>query len=159
MLDNTLVELIDAGIKRDSRWLVRGVSFNVDKGQIVTLIGPNGSGKSTTAQMLLGVLKPDEGIVKKRPKTVISYLPQKLSIDWTLPIRVEHFMKMTGKVSNEDVRSALVSTGVEHLFGADLRILSGGEFQRVMIARAIARKPDLIVLDEPVQGVDFKGML
>ena len=64
MLDNTLVELIDAGIKRDSRWLVRGVSFNVDKGQIVTLIGPNGSGKSTTAQMLLGVLKPDEGIVK-----------------------------------------------------------------------------------------------
>tara|TARA_B110000014_G_C20101878_1_gene578568 strand:+ start:377 stop:1156 length:780 start_codon:yes stop_codon:yes gene_type:complete len=159
MLDNTLVELIDAGIKRDSRWLVRGVSFNVDKGQIVTLIGPNGSGKSTTAQMLLGILKPDEGFIKKRPNTVISYLPQKLSIDWTLPIRVEHFMKMTGKVSNEDVRSALVSTGVEHLFGADLRILSGGEFQRVMIARAIARKPDLIVLDEPVQGVDFKGML
>lgn len=159
MLDKTLVQLIDAGIKRDSRWLVRGVSFNVDKGQIVTLIGPNGSGKSTTAQLLLGILKPNEGIVKRRPNTVISYLPQKLTIDWTLPIRVEHFMKMTGKASNENVRSALVSTGVEHLLREDLRILSGGELQRVMIARAIARKPDLIVLDEPVQGVDFKGML
>ena len=159
MLDKTLVQLIDTGIKRDSRWLVRGVSFNVDKGQIVTLIGPNGSGKSTTAQLLLGILKPNEGIVKRRPNTVISYLPQKLTIDWTLPIRVEHFMKMTGKASNENVRSALVSTGVEHLLREDLRILSGGELQRVMIARAIARKPDLIVLDEPVQGVDFKGML
>jgi zinc transport system ATP-binding protein len=159
MLDKTLVQLIDTGIKRDSRWLVRGVSFNVDKGQIVTLIGPNGSGKSTTAQLLLGILKPNEGIVKRRPNTVISYLPQKLTIDWTLPIRVEHFMKMTGKASNENVRLALVSTGVEHLLREDLRILSGGELQRVMIARAIARKPDLIVLDEPVQGVDFKGML
>jgi len=159
MLDGTLVELLNVGIKRESRWLVRGVSFTVDKGEIVTLIGPNGSGKSTTAKLLLGVLEANEGTINRRKDLVVSYLPQSLSIDWTLPIRVDHFMKMTGKVSDDNVRSALTSTGAEHLIKEELRVLSGGEFQRVMIARAISRKPDLIVLDEPVQGVDFSGLV
>ena len=155
--DKQLVELKDAGIRREARWLVRGVSFTVDKGEIVTLIGPNGSGKSTTAKIVLGVLEPCEGSVQKYPGLVASYVPQKVSIDWTLPLRVEHFMQLTGKVHIDDVRSALVATGAEHLLKQDMRTLSGGEFQRVMIARAISRKPELLVLDEPVQGVDFTG--
>lgn len=152
-----LVKLTDAGIQHDARWLVRGVSFTVDKGEIVTLIGPNGSGKSTTAKMVLGVLEPSEGNVQKHPGLVASYVPQKVSIDWTLPLRVEHFMQLTGKVSGGDVQSALAATGADHLLREDMRTLSGGEFQRVMIARAISRKPELLVLDEPVQGVDFTG--
>ncbi len=152
-----LVTLGNAGTFRSGRWLVRGVTFVIDPGEIVTLIGPNGSGKSTTAKMALGILKPDEGTVTRRPGLKVAYVPQKLAIDWTLPLTVARFMRLTGEVSKGEAEAAMASTGVRHLAGAEVRNLSGGEFQRVMLARAIARKPDLLVLDEPVQGVDFSG--
>jgi zinc transport system ATP-binding protein len=154
---DALVTLDDAGIHRSGRWLVRGVSFSVDKGEIVTLIGPNGSGKSTSAKMALGILKPDEGEVCRRADLNVSYVPQKLSVDWTMPLTVRRFMRLTGEVNTPEADKAMAATGVGHLEHAEVRTLSGGEFQRVMLARAIARKPDLLVLDEPVQGVDFTG--
>lgn len=152
-----LVSLVNAGIERGSRWLVRGIDFEVNPGQIVTLIGPNGSGKSTTARLAIGVLRPDEGTVVRKPHLRIGYVPQKVAIDWTLPLTVERFMRLTAPLSSDDVDDALSATGVAHLRGAETGALSGGEFQRVLLARAIARKPDLLVLDEPVQGVDFSG--
>ena len=156
--NNILVKLENTGIKIDNKWLVKGVSLEVKKGKIVTLIGPNGSGKSTTAKIALGIYKNIEGKVEKFTNK-ISYVPQKISIDWTLPIRVSDFMLLTENLTKEEINNALKLTGVEHLKANDLRNLSGGEFQRVLIARAIAKKPDLLVLDEPVQGVDFKGEL
>jgi len=152
-----LVEMENAGVRRNGKWLVHGVSLTISKGEIVTLIGPNGSGKTTTAKMILGVTAPSEGEVKKTPHLVTSYVPQKIDIDWTLPLKVAHFMQLTAKLSAEAVRAALSTTGVEHLLMSDMRSLSGGEFQRILIARALSRKPDLLVLDEPVQGVDFTG--
>jgi len=152
----TLLIVEKAGLSINSKILVEGVSFEVREGEIVTLIGPNGSGKSTTAKIALGIYKNIMGDVKKFTNK-IGYVPQKISIDWTLPIRVIDFMFLTNNLNNEQISDALNLTGVEHLKQKSLSNLSGGEFQRVLIARAIAKKPELLVLDEPVQGVDFKG--
>ena len=153
---NILVELHKAGFKQNNKWLVEGVSLKVEKGKIVTLIGPNGSGKSTTAKIALGIYKNIEGSVEKYTNK-IGYVPQKISIDWTLPLRVYDFMLLTEDISDEAIDEALALTGVTHLKDKNLGNLSGGEFQRVLIARAISKKPELLVLDEPVQGVDYTG--
>ena len=154
--NNILVKLSNAGISKNEKWLVREVNLEIHKGKIVTLIGPNGSGKTTTAKIALGLYKNIEGKVERFTKN-ISYVPQKVSIDWTLPIRVIDFMVLTQDLSSEEISYALNLTGIDHLKQNNLRELSGGEFQRVLLARAIAKKPELLVLDEPVQGVDFQG--
>ena len=153
---NTLVKLKNAGYQQNDKWLVKGVSLEVEKGKIVTLIGPNGSGKSTTAKIALGIYKKFDGEVEKYTNK-IGYVPQKVSIDWTLPLRVRDFMVLTESIKEEAIDEALSLTGVVHLKHKNLGNLSGGEFQRVLLARAISKKPDLLVLDEPVQGVDFTG--
>ena len=152
----TLVKLKNAGYQQNDKWLVKGVSLQVEKGKIVTLIGPNGSGKSTTAKIALGLFKNIEGEVEKYTNN-IGYVPQKISIDWTLPLRVKDFMLLTENLRDATVDEALSMTGVSHLKDKNLGNLSGGEFQRVLLARAISKKPELLVLDEPVQGVDFTG--
>ena len=153
---NILVKLNNVGIQQNDKWLVKGVSLEVEKGKIVTLIGPNGSGKSTTAKIALGIYKNIEGKVEKFTNNV-GYVPQKISIDWTLPLRVKDFMVLTDSIKDELIDEALSLTGVIHLKEKNLGNLSGGEFQRVLLARAISKKPELVVLDEPVQGVDFTG--
>ena len=156
-LNEPLISLNNAGIYRSDRWLVRDVSLTLGSGEILTLIGPNGSGKSTTAKMALGILKPDEGSAKRRKKLKVRYVPQKVSIDWTVPLKVRRLMSLTGHVTKDEADRAMNLTGTLHLANAEVRTLSGGEFQRVLLARAIAFKPELLVLDEPVQGVDFNG--
>ncbi|MGQ8633617.1 zinc ABC transporter ATP-binding protein ZnuC [Agrobacterium sp. DKPNP3] len=157
MGNDILVSLANAGVQRSGRWLVRGVEFSVSKGEIVTLIGPNGSGKSTSAKMAIGVVKPTEGVVARKAGLKVGYVPQKLSVDWTMPLSVRRLMTLTGPLAARDIDAALNATGIAHLANAEVQHLSGGEFQRALLARAIARKPDLLVLDEPVQGVDFSG--
>ena len=154
--NNILVKLKKAGYQLNNKFLVEGVSLEVQKGKIVTLIGPNGSGKSTTAKIALGIYKKIKGKVEKYTNKV-GYVPQKISIDWTLPLRVYDFMLLTEDIKDEAIDEALTLTGVMHLKNKNLGNLSGGEFQRVLIARAISKKPELLVLDEPVQGVDYTG--
>ena len=154
--NNSLIKLENAGVYRSSKWLVRGISFEINKGQIVTLIGPNGSGKTTTAKMILNILDTDEGMATSNTSKM-AYVPQKINIDWTMPLRVIDFMKITNDLNNTQITDSLTMTGVDKLLYNQIHSLSGGEFQRVLIARAIAKKPDLLVLDEPVQGVDFNG--
>ena len=157
--DNSpLIELRDAGVRvPDGRWLIRHVSLAVRRGEIVTLIGPNGGGKTTTIRAALGILPLAEGTVRRAVSLRIGYVPQKLVLDLALPMTVARFMRLTCPATKEEIIQALEETGVCARMNAQVARLSGGELQRVLIARAILRKPDLLVLDEPVQGVDFAG--
>jgi zinc transport system ATP-binding protein len=159
VVPDMLVLLKNAGVRREGHWLVRGVDLTLAPGEIVTLIGPNGSGKTTTAKLALGIMQVDEGSVARKPGLRVGYVPQKLVIDWTMPLRVREFMSLTRNGDSAAQLATLERTGASALLDRDLRSLSGGELQRVSLARAIARKPDLLVLDEPVQGVDFNGEL
>ena len=151
--------MINLSVKRGNNTLIHDVSLSVSRGEIVTLVGPNGSGKSTTIKAILGIQKPDSGSVSSIDQLSIGYVPQKLEINRTMPLTVRRFMRLTQNYADVAISEALSTTGIDGLQNREIANLSGGEFQRVLIARAIACKPDLLVLDEPVQGVDFSAEL
>lgn len=152
-----LVSAEGVGVRRAGRWLLRDVDIAVAAGELVTVIGPNGGGKTTLVKTLLGLISPDEGAVRRRPGLTVGYVPQRLAVEWTLPLSVERLMTLTERRPAAAVAAALAETGAAHLVRRPVQALSGGELQRVLLARALARTPDLLVLDEPVQGVDFAG--
>lgn len=153
----TLIDAKDIGYQAGDRWLVRHVDLSLKRGEIVTMIGPNGSGKSTTAKMLSGALKPTTGSLQRLPGLRIGYVPQKVSIDQTLPMTLRRLMSLTARPSDAEINQALKAVGIDHLEGRSVQTLSGGEFQRALLARALLREPDLLILDEPVQGVDINA--
>jgi zinc transport system ATP-binding protein len=134
-----------------------GIDISVASGEIVTVIGPNGAGKTTLLRALLGLLKPSHGTVERRPGLRVGYLPQRMQIDSVLPLTVRRLMTLTRRSDGDAIDAALAETGVSHLWKAQVSMLSGGELRRVLLARALLRDPDLLALDEPVQGVDFAG--
>lgn len=140
---------------RRGRVILDGIDLSVRAGEIVTVIGPNGAGKTTLLKAVLGLVPIAAGIIYRRPGLKIGYLPQRLSIDAVLPMTVTRLMRMQSKPRAETIAAALAETGVAHLADAAVQSLSGGEWQRVLIARTLLTNPDLLVLDEPVQGVDF----
>ena len=157
-LDTTpLIGATGIDLSMGGRRILAHVDLSIGPGEIITLIGPNGAGKSTLVRVLLGLVRPDHGKVVRRAGLRIGYLPQKFSIDPVLPLSVARLMTLTCKASRTKIEAALAETGVAHLIGAQVQTLSGGELQRVLLARALLPNPDLLVLDEPVQGVDFGG--
>src|SRR3546814_4375886 len=110
-----------------------------------------------TVKALLGILPVSEGAVARRPGLTIGYVPQRLAVDWTLPLTVRRLMTLTGRHEAAAIKRALAEVGIGHLAAAPVQQLSGGEFQRALLARALIRRPALLVRDEPVQGVDFAG--
>ncbi|MFQ2258900.1 zinc ABC transporter ATP-binding protein ZnuC [Aeromonas dhakensis] len=153
-----LVELKEVCLSFDGRLVLDKVSFTLNKGKITTLVGPNGAGKSTLSKLVLGLLTPDSGLITRSRDLRVGYVPQRLYLDPTLPLTVRRFLQL-GKNGRLSIEEALNRVGAEDLLDNRMQKLSGGEMQRVLLARALLVKPELLVLDEPVQGVDINGQI
>lgn len=155
--NNILIKAQGIGVKRGDNWLIHDVDITVRRGEIVTIIGPNGAGKSTTAKALLGIIPLNAGTITRSKHLRVGYVPQRLNIDAAMPLTVRRFINLPNRFDEAVIHAALERVGAAGLVDKTMVNLSGGEFQRVLIARAIISKPDLLVLDEPVQGVDYTG--
>ncbi|MFO8127644.1 ATP-binding cassette domain-containing protein [Yoonia sp.] len=153
----SLVAVKNLSVAYGANTVLRNVDFNLEPGEIVTIVGPNGSGKTSLLRAIIGATKPTTGKVTLRPGLKIGYVPQRLHIDPTLPITVERFMRLAGDVSKADCQAALQTAGVPDLLKRQMSQLSGGQFQRVMLARALINRPDVLLLDEATQGLDQPG--
>ncbi|MDH4558939.1 zinc ABC transporter ATP-binding protein ZnuC [Pseudomonas sp. BN417] len=156
-MSDDLIRLAGVGVDFAGQPVLQDVRLAVKAGEIVTLIGPNGAGKTTLVRTVLGLLKPDQGEVWRKPRLHIGYMPQKLQVDATLPLTVLRFLRLVPGVDRKAALSALDEVGATQVIDSPLQNISGGELQRVLLARALLREPELLVLDEPVQGVDVAG--
>lgn len=154
---SALVSARGVTLSRSGRELLTNVDLDVRPGEIVTLIGPNGAGKTTLVKLVLGILRPDNGTLLKPATTRIGYVPQKFEIDSTMPMTVRGFLGLGLDAGDREITAALAESGAARTAGQQLAELSGGEIQRVLIARALLRRPNLLVLDEPASGVDYAG--
>lgn len=153
----SLVSATGLSVHLGGREVLHDVDFHIDPGEIVTIVGPNGSGKSTLLRVIIGAVEPTDGVFRKKPGLRIGYVPQKLHIDPTLPITVRRFLSLPRRVSNADAAAALAQAGVDKLANRQMTQLSGGQFQRVLLARALLGNPELLILDEATQGLDQNG--
>lgn len=153
----TLIETKGLTLRYGSATVLRDVHFKLSQGEIVTIVGPNGSGKSSLLRALIGALKPASGAVIRKPGLKIGYVPQKLQIDGTLPLTVQRFLSLPVRQSQEVTTQALAQAGVPELAQRQMTDLSGGQFQRVLLARALLGSPDVLILDEATQGLDQPG--
>lgn len=154
---HAVLEVKGLSLSLAGRPILQHISFTIRKNEIVTLIGPNGAGKTTLVRLVLGLLKPDVGSIQLDPGLRVAYMPQRLPLDYTIPITVKRFLQLVPGNRQLDLQAALEETGIVHLLQVPLQSVSGGELQRVLLARCLLHKPQLLVLDEPVQGVDIGG--
>ena len=156
-MNEALIRLDGVAVSFNGQAVLDEVQLSVQPGEIVTLIGPNGAGKTTLVRVVLGLLQPQRGSVRRAPRLRIGYMPQKLHVDATLPLSVLRFLRLVPGVDRRRALAALAEVGAEQVIDSPLQSISGGEMQRVLLARALLREPQLLVLDEPVQGVDVAG--
>jgi zinc transport system ATP-binding protein len=153
-----LLELENIGLRREGRAILEEVSLTLRAGEILTVVGPNGAGKTSLVRIALGLLAPDQGRRQVQAGLRIGYLPQKLGLNEALPLDVQRFLSLAGPgIGGDAITTALAETGAANTLHTPVARLSGGELQRVLLARALLREPQLLVLDEPAQGVDITG--
>lgn len=153
----SLLDISGLSVAYGAKTVLSRVDMHVDPGEIVTIVGPNGSGKTSLLRAIIGAAQPASGTITRAPRLKIGYVPQKLHIDPTLPITVERFMRLTDRASRATCCAALDRAGVPDLLTRQMSGLSGGQFQRVLLARALLNTPDLLLLDEATQGLDQPG--
>lgn len=154
-----LAAVEDLSVRLGHKTVLSHVSFEISAGEIVTVIGPNGAGKSTLVRAILGLQRLSGGHVTRADDLSIGYVPQTITVDPVMPLTVRRFLSLTRRASREAINARLNEVGAAGIGGRQVGSLSGGEFRRVLLARALLHDPDLLILDEPVQQVDFAGQL
>jgi zinc transport system ATP-binding protein len=152
-----LLSAKDATLTIGNRVILDRVNVDVRAGEIVTVIGPNGAGKSTLVRAMLGLVALTSGRIERQKDLRIGYVPQRFPLTPNVPLDLGRLLSLTLRPSEAEIDTALAETGIAHLKNSAVASLSGGELQRALLARALLRRPDLLVLDEPVQAVDFIG--
>ncbi|NNE23371.1 MAG: metal ABC transporter ATP-binding protein [Rhizobiales bacterium] len=155
--DKTLISTKGVCLTLNGREILDGIDISVDEGEIVTIVGPNGAGKSTLVRVLLGLVPQSGGTIERARDLRVGYVPQRFAVPDTLPLTVDRLLSLTMRCKPAEREQVLEETGIGHLRASPMADLSGGELQRALIAKALLRRPNLLVLDEPVQGVDFIG--
>lgn len=156
---NFLIKADHISVRRQQQTILSDVSVQIDPRDFVTIIGPNGAGKSMLMKALMGFYAPDEGGIETHGDVRIGYVPQRISTDVTIPLKVKAFLRLNQQISSEDLFEIAKLCEIESYLSKPLYVLSGGEMQRVLLARALLRKPNLLVLDEPAQNLDVSGQL
>lgn len=152
-----LVSLVNIEMSFNDQTALHNINLSIYPNSITTIVGPNGGGKSTLLKILLKLLSPTKGKVTHQKGLKIGYVPQKLHLDASMPVTVSRFLALKPHSNNKMIDDALSLFSIKHLAGNSMQKLSGGELQRVLLARAILDRPQLLVLDEPMQGVDIIG--
>ncbi len=152
-----LIETKGMILRLGGKVILRDVDFRIARGEIVTIVGPNGSGKSTLVRAMVGALKPTGGSIKRQAGLKIGYVPQTLRLETTMPMAVARFLGLPGRRAADDAAQALAQVGLGDVGQMQITTLSGGQLQRVMLARALRGAPDILVLDEPTNGLDHPG--
>ena len=153
----SLIATRDLALRYGAQTVLHGVTLAIEPGEIVTIVGPNGSGKSSLLRALIGALPASAGSITRKPGLRIGYVPQKLQIDGTLPLTVLRFLNLPRRVAPAETTRVLADAGAAELQHQQMADLSGGQFQRVLLARALLSEPDILILDEATQGLDQPG--
>ena len=153
----SLVAARNLRVRLGANTVLRDVTLSIDRGEIVTIVGPNGSGKTTLLRAIIGAVAADAGVLDRAAGLKIGYVPQRLHVDPTLPLTVSRFLNLPTPLGHDASRKALADAGVPDLLHRQMSALSGGQFQRVLLARALIGRPDLLLLDEATQGLDQPG--
>ena len=157
-MENLVLSLKNISLKKGYNYILSDVSFDIMSGEVVTLIGPNGSGKTSLVKIATKIQQPTSGSCWIKPNLRIGYVPQKIAINKYIPITVKDFLLLASKdANNNKISKFLDITSALKLVDRQLHHLSGGELQRVLLSRAMLNNPELLILDEPMQGIDFYG--
>lgn len=156
---DTLIEAQNITVTRQNKDILKDVSIDLVREDFITVVGPNGAGKSMLLKCLMGFYPPDSGTIERSKNLRTGYVPQSLLLDHRMPISAERFLTLHKKISSEDLRVVVHEIGIEHTLKQPLSVLSGGELQRVLLARSLLGNPELLILDEPAQNLDIAGQI
>ena len=150
----SLITARNLSVKLGNKTILQPFDFRIDAGEIVTIVGPNGAGKTSFLRALIGAIMPATGQLDRKAGLQIGYVPQKLHIEAGLPLTAQRFLNLPQKADADLLQQTLAFTGIAGLMHHQMRDLSGGELQRVLLARALLQRPDILVLDEATRGLD-----